>query len=311
MDIKLLEAFCAVMESQSVTGAARMMGVTQPAVSAQIARLEAHVGFPLFERVGGRLKASPGGRRFHAEVTNALSMIDRLGDVAENIRTGSTDTLVVASHPSASISLLPEVVAELRAANPQARIRMINRTSEAVRAIFEAGGVDVAVTEWPVNLQGIDLKRYEVPTVAILPRDHPAAALPVLTPAALSGAPFIAMPDSRLIGHRIRAVFSDHGAVHEPVVESEYFSTICGLVAAGVGVSIVDRWSARSFAPLGLVVRPFEPAIRYEITVFRRADRRPSPLADDLLARLDRWLTHGPPEDLAEDSSDDPAQERA
>ncbi len=294
MDVKLLEAFCAVMDTQSVTETARRMGITQPAVSAQIARLEAHVGFALFERVGGRLKPSDAGRRFHAEVMDALSTIDRLSDVARNIRTGAVETLVVASHPSASISLLPQVIGDLRAANPGARVRMINRTSEAVRAIFEAGGVDVAVTEWPVNLQGITLKRYEVPTVAILPEGHPAAAHDVLTPQLLSGAPFVAMPASRLIGHRIRAVFSDHGAVYEPVIESEYFSTICGLVAAGCGVSIVDYWSARSFSRLGLVVRRFDPAIRYEITVFRRADSRPSPLTEDLLTRLDQRLSEDP-----------------
>ena len=171
---------------------------------------------------------------------------------------------------------------------------MINRTSEAVRAIFEAGGVDVAVTEWPVNLQNITLKRYEVPTVAILPEGHPAAAHHVLTPQILSGEPFVAMPDSRLIGHRIRATFTDQGAVYEPVIESEYFSTICGLVASGCGVSIVDFWSAQTFSRLGLVVRRFTPAIRYEITVFRRADSRPSPLAEDLLARLDRRLSETP-----------------
>ena len=50
MDVKLLEAFRAVVDNRSVTAAAQSMGITQPAVSGQIAKLEESVGFPLFER---------------------------------------------------------------------------------------------------------------------------------------------------------------------------------------------------------------------------------------------------------------------
>lgn len=291
MDIRLLEAFRAVMDSQSVTGAARRLGVSQPAVSAQIARLETHVGFELFERVGGRLKASPAGRRFHAEVTTALDMIERLEDTAKDIRSGASESVVVASHPSASISLLPGVVSELRRLRPDARVRMINRTSEEVRAIFEAGGVDVAVAEWPVNLPGIEIARYEVPSVAILPEGHPLAERACVGPADLAGTPFVAMPASRLFGHRVRDAFLEQGIGYEPVIESEYFSTICGLVAAGCGASVVDLWSAETFRRLGLRILRFEPDIPYEIAVFRHAGRPRAPLADEIARLIGRRLT--------------------
>ncbi len=61
MDVKLLEAFRAVVDHRSVTAAASVLGVTQPAVSTQIARLEEMIGFALFERSGGRLKPTPEG----------------------------------------------------------------------------------------------------------------------------------------------------------------------------------------------------------------------------------------------------------
>src|SRR6185437_7231050 len=61
MDVKLLEAFRAVVDSRSVTAAAQALGITQPAVSGQIAKLEESVGFPLFERAGGRLRRRTAG----------------------------------------------------------------------------------------------------------------------------------------------------------------------------------------------------------------------------------------------------------
>ncbi|MEM1131138.1 MAG: LysR substrate-binding domain-containing protein [Pseudomonadota bacterium] len=285
MDIKLLEAFRTVMDNQSVTGAARILGLTQPAVSAQIARLESQVGFELFERTGGRLKATEQGRRFYGEVCTALESLDALGKTASNIRSGETEALTVASHPGSSTSLMPGVVARLFEQQPNARVSLINRTSEEVARIFEAGGADIGIAEWPIHIQGVELRRYEIPCVVILPPRHPLADKTVLAPDDLSGKPFIAMSETRLIGHRIKALFGDSGAQYAPIADSEYFSTICGLVAAGCGVSIVDLISAVCFEAMGLTIRRFEPALKYEIGVFRRAV--PTPLSDKLLDLID------------------------
>jgi DNA-binding transcriptional LysR family regulator len=287
MDLRLLEAFRTVMDCQSMTGAAKVMGVTQPAVSAQIARLESQIGFELFERVGGRLKPTDRGRRFHKEVLAVLGGIDKLSDVARNIRSGEAETLVVATHPGASISLMPGVVTHLLEARPEARIRMINRTSEEVCAIFEAGGADVGVAEWPIHLQGVDLARYALEAVAVLPPGHALAACETVAPADLASGPFLAMSDARLPGHLIRSALGAAGERFAPVVESEYFSTLCALAAAGCGAAIVDTLSARSLAPLGFAIRPLAPALTFEIGVFRRAADAPTPLSDALVAAIE------------------------
>jgi DNA-binding transcriptional LysR family regulator len=75
------------------------------------------------------------------------------------------------------------------------------------------------------------------------------------------------------------------------VAEVEFFASACGLVAAGTGWSIVDPLSARTFAHLGLVARPFEPAIAYEIGAFYRRDREPSVLAATFLELIAAKLT--------------------
>jgi DNA-binding transcriptional LysR family regulator len=294
MDIKLLEAFRAVMENRSVTGAARVLGLTQPAVSAQIARLETLVGFQLFERVGGRLKPTAEGRAFHREVMHALGMLDRLQQASEIIRTGTTDKIVIASHPSASISVLPELVARFSAHHPGATVKMINRTSEEVRSMFEAASVDVGIAELPIDLAGVELRKYVVECVAILPGGHPLAAQETITPGDLSGLPFVGMAQGRLIGHRVRSAMVDSGAEFRMVAEVEYFSSICGMVAAGLGVSVVDCWSAHTFRTLGLEIRRFTPALDYEIGVFFSAERTPTRLARTVLDMLDMKLKAGP-----------------
>lgn len=290
MDIKLLETFRAVIETQSMTKAAKVLGLTQPAISAQIARLEAQVGFALFERTNGRLKASRQGRLFYAEVRNALGTIERLARDADGIRKGVTENITIASHPSASISILPAVVAELRKRRPLARVRMINRSSEEVRAIFETGSVDIAIAEWPIHIPDIELRRYKVPCVTILPRDHRLAGKQEITPSDLAGVPFIGMDVARLIGHQVQSAFIDHDVEFAPVVANEYFSSICALVASGCGAAIVDQWSAQMFEPLGLAVRPFKPTITYEIGVFARPHATSMPVVEEVLGLIDERL---------------------
>ena len=61
---------------------------------------------------------------------------------------------------------------------------------------------------------------------------------------------------------KLQATFAAAGAQLNAVVEAEFLASLCGLVAAGTGWSLVDRLSAESFSHLGLVARPFEPRQR-------------------------------------------------
>ncbi len=291
MDVRLLEAFRAVVDNRSVTAAAQAMGVTQPAVSGQIAKLEESVGFPLFERAaGGRLKPTPEGMLFYAEATRVLGEVDRLAATTAQIREGQSGRLVIASHPAAAISLLPALVADFVAERPGVSVRMISRHSDVVSALLPTEGYDLGIAELPVDETDVRLVRYQMRCVAILPPRHPLAGRKLLTPALLSGQPMVAPARSPQMLSRVYGTFAAAKAQINAVVEAEFFASCCALVAAGTGWSLVDPLSARSFASMGLVMRPFEPAVIYDIGVFHRRDREPSVLAAAFLDLLDSKL---------------------
>jgi DNA-binding transcriptional LysR family regulator len=287
MDVKLLEAFRAVVDHRSVTAAATAMGVSQPAVSTQIARLEESVGFSLFERAGGRLKPTAEGMLFYAEASRVLGEVDRLQAATAQIREGQSGRLVIASHPSASISLLPGLVAEFLAGRPEVSVRLVSRHSDVVSQLLPSESFDIGIAELPIDDAQVKLVRYEMRCVAILPPRHPCAGHRVLTPKLLANHPMVMPARSHQVPSRILGTFVAAGQPLNAVVEAEFFASLCGLVAAGAGWSIVDPLSAESFAHLGLVVRPFEPAIVYEIGAFHRRDREPSVLAAAFLEMLD------------------------
>jgi DNA-binding transcriptional LysR family regulator len=290
MDVKLLEAYRAVVDSRSVTAAAQALGITQPAVSGQIAKLEESVGFPLFERAGGRLKPTPEGLLFYTEATRVLGEVDRLAATTAQIREGQSGRLVIASHPAAAISMLPPLVAAFVAERPGVSVRLVSRHSDVVSQLLPTEGYDLGIAELPVDETAVRLMRFQMRCVAILPPRHALASRKLLTPALLSGQPMIAPARSPQMLSRVYGTFADADADINAVVEAEFFASCCALVAAGTGWSLVDPLSAQSFSHLGLVTRQFEPAVIYEIGVFHRRDREPSVLAAAFLELLESKL---------------------
>jgi DNA-binding transcriptional LysR family regulator len=290
MDIRLLEAFRAVVETGSVTHAAAALGVTQPAVSAQIARLETVLGFALFERSGNRLRPTPEAIAFRAEVDRTLGRIDDLASAAALLRDGQSGSLAIASHPMAGLTLLTPVVASFIRERPHVRVQLITRNSDVVRGMFPSRMHDIGICELPIDPSGLNVTRYRTRCVALLPKGHALCAHDVITPELMSGLPFIGMSREWSVYHVVATTFAEAGAHLNVVASSELFAMICSLVANGAGVSIVDPASAAQFGGIGLEVRPFEPEVSYEIAVFHAAERGLSRIGQAFLKAFDAHL---------------------
>ena len=286
MDVRLLEAFRAVVDHRSVTHAAAAMGVTQPAVSAQIARLEQELGFSLFDRSNGRLKPTAEGMLFYAEADKALTGIDRLTEAARQIRTaqsGGSSSPAIRALPSRCCRGWSRPSSRER---PGVLVRLLSRNSDVISRLLPTESYDIGIAELPVDEAAVRLTRFRMRCVAILPAGHPLSRQETLSPALLSGHPCVALARTLQTSVRVVKAFAEAGAEWSPVAEAEYFASVCGLVGSGAGWSIVEPLSARAFQHLGFVVRAFEPAIHYEIGVFCARDREPSILAQSFMGVL-------------------------
>lgn len=290
IDPRLLEAFRSVLDSGSMTHAAASLGLTQPAVSAQIARLESDVGFALFVRSGNRVRPTAEAIAFRNDVEQTLTKISDLSRVAEQIRSGEVGSLTIAGHPMAGISLLPPVVAAFAKQRPNVKVELFIRNSDVVRGMFPSRSYDIGIAEPPIDPSGLSITRYRMDFVAILPKNDALCEHDVITPQLLSGRPFVGV--SRLMTgyHLVEKVFSDMQARLNVVASSEFFAAICAMVASGLGVSIVDRASAQQFQSAGLEIRPFRPVILYDIAVFHAVDPNLSTLARNFLDAFDAHI---------------------
>lgn len=115
------------------------------------------------------------------------------------------------------------------------------------------------------------------------------AAREVITPADLDGVPFVSLFKGDPIYQQLALAFSAYGSAWNVVAETEFFSTACELVRSGMGVGIVDPVVSRPFTR-DLVLRPFSPAIQYQIALLLPTQEEPSQLAREFAQYLKQHL---------------------
>ena len=285
MRLRDLECFRTLMVHGTVTRAAELLGLSQPAVSSIVAGLEREVGFPLFARRAGRLYPTAEARLFYIEAARALEGIENAVRVAEQIRLGKHGHLAIAAYASISISLLPRVLSVFVSERPGLQAKIITRNSQGVRDLVATQQFDFAIAELPIDYPTAQMDVFSYCCECMLPIDHPLAAKDQITPADLDGVPFVTLFRGDPIYQQLANAFSQYGARWNIVAETEFFSTACELVAAGCGVGIIDPVVSTPFTG-HVVKRKFVPAIEYEIAILHPTYGEMSQVARDFVELL-------------------------
>lgn len=289
MRIRQLECFRTLMIHGTMTRAAELLGISQPAISSTIANLEHETGLKLFVRKGGRLQPTPEARLFFVEAERALEAVEKTHRIAKEIRTGKRGHLAIAAYASISINLLPRLMAEFAKERPGLQLKIITRNSQSVRELMSTQQFDLAIAELPLDYPTSNMEVISYECQCMVPVGHPLAALDVITPADLDGVPFVSLFKGDPIYQQLAMAFSAYGASWNVVAETEFFSTACELVCAGMGVGIIDPVVSLPFTG-NLVLKPFSPPIKYEIALLLPTQEEPSQLVREFVRFLRQHL---------------------
>lgn len=209
--LKYIEAFTAVMRTGSISGAARQMGMSQPAVSQLIANFEEALGAPLFVRRNGAIYPTSRAETLLDDALDLLSLIDRM----EMRMALKTDRPLSHLRISATLSfiseVLPRVIAEMRAAEPELSCSVASHAVDEMTQAVAEGQIDFAFHTRPLEHPGIvNIRQSDQPQVCIMRADHPLAEKTRLEVADLGGNAFI-MPSRRDPYYRYyRELFARH-----------------------------------------------------------------------------------------------------
>ncbi|WP_426435950.1 LysR substrate-binding domain-containing protein [Bradyrhizobium genosp. P] len=286
-----VEAFRAMMQTGSVTEAAKLMAVTQPAVSRLLRDFQALLKMELFERRGAGLVPSAAAMALYTEVERSFVGLDRITAAAEEIRGRRTGTLRIAALPALSNGYLPRLAGHFLKERPNLNLAFFGVISPIVVDWVLNNQCDLGFAEVPIAHSGLPSLRLPAPArVAVLPDGHRLAAKQVLEPRDFEGETFVSLSAGTTGRHLIDQAFNRDDVRRVLRVETHLSEIMCGMVSSGLGVAICDPFTAQEFATRGVVVRRFVPRIDFEFAAVFPAQRSPSPVALDLVESVRQAL---------------------
>ncbi len=288
MELRQLRYLVALAEERHFTRAAARVRVAQPALSQQIAKLEAELGVPLVDRTTRRVRMTDAGdalvghaRRVLAELDDARAELQRLtGLVAGRVTIGLTQT----PGPLDLVRLL----ADFHARFPHVELAVREDLSTTLADSLRDDALDLAFLSLVAEDDHRGLERQELaeePLVVALPDDHRLARRARLRIVDLREEDVIAFSEGATIRAAVQR--SARAAGFEPRIafETREVARMRALVAAGLGVAILPRSDAQAPGPPVRIAALHAPTLRHRISLCWRAGRRHAPAARALLAQ--------------------------
>lgn len=292
MYIRQLEAFKAVMSMGSVSRAAELLCISQPAVSQLINQLELYCGFPLFERKGKRLHHTREAEALLVEVEAMFTGVNRVARVAAALREQKWGALTIGAFPAIARRVLPKIVADYASERSNVVFHLQSMRSRSLIDAVASHQLDFAVSFIPGDRDEIEsIPLQTLKAVCILPVGHPLSERQVIQAQDLAGEPFVSLGPQDQSRMLIDKIFDDLQVSRKMQIETGQSETACSFVALGAGVSVVDPISAAGCREGELIVRPFEPDITFNIWLIRQRMPVKSTVTDHFIRFMSNRLS--------------------
>lgn len=292
-----LRVFRAVVASGSFTAAAAELGISQPAVSQHVARLERSLGVCLLDRSGRAVRVTGPGEVV-VRLADALAVRHQqaMRELSALVDPAGGELQVVA-FPTAAGALLPVVVGALRETAPLARVRIIEAEPSAALAHLLRGDADLAVVyeyprpgdEAPPGDGRLLREPLGCDSMAVaVPAGHALSGLPRIPLAALREEQW-ATPRPSLCREALVSACQQTGFRPAVVYETDNYQSMLGLVATGAGVAVVPRLVAAGGVPPNVSLRPLAGTwLRRTLATVLRVEAYRPPLVDRVRVLLRR-----------------------
>jgi len=290
LSLRLLEIFGALMAERTTVGAAEALGISQPAVSNAIRKLEQQTNLSLFERSRRNLVPTEEALILMAEIEPLFATLGEVERSVRDLKSATIGSLRILATPPLGHTVLPLSLQSFLVGRSKIKVRYDIRRLTRVVDEVRSGKAEVGFMLGMVrddHLHSIPL--FDGPLVCVLPKDHPLSDCETITPAELQGQTFIGVESN--IGALVHTAFIETGIPYDPEMEVRYCHTACVLANAGVGATVVDSFSARFISSNEVSVRPFLPQMNIPAIAIHRRGTPLSAMAKGFIDETRAQLT--------------------
>jgi DNA-binding transcriptional LysR family regulator len=267
VELRHLRYFVAVAEELHFRRAAERLHISQPPLSQQIRQLEAEVGATLLHRNQRKVELTAAGNAFLVRARAILDAVEDAALEARRVQRGEIGRLAVGFVGSAMYSFVPELLRAFRESSPDITLRLHELGTTEQLHQLEDGRLDVGFVRIVRPRPGLMFEFVQEEEVVVaLPEAHPLARQERVRLAELEGEGLVLLTRAGSPGLRssLAPAIQELGGEEQIVQEVAEMQTVIGLVAAGVGISLVPA-SVNALERAGVTYRPLEgdaPVVR-------------------------------------------------
>ena len=290
MELRHLRYFVAVAAHGSFNRAAKILHLTQPALSRQVKDLEEELGVPLFVRGQNTVKLTESGDLFYEE---AREVIARANEAVQRVRgEARSETLRIGYAPSMNDGIMPVVLEKFQSATPRVRVELTDLSSREINELANEGRLDlvispdISLTKGISEFQWTELRRLQL--ILIMPETHPLAKLKRIPPMRLRNLPLLGLAKGNYPEYvpRVRGLLKPFGISPRFVsLVNDGLSTLFTELEAHRAAAILTEGSI-NIMPRSLVARPFAPKLPSAAVMIGLSALRPNPHAETFAQML-------------------------
>lgn len=282
LSLRQLSCFIAVADTGRFGLAAERVGLSQPALSEQIAQLERALGVAVFERGRHGARLTPAGREALVRARLIAVSVEEMRDAAAGAAGSLGGLIRIGALPTVAPYVLPQLIPALHKDHPDLRLHVREAASVELDARLAAGDFDVILATPPETTAGLTVEPLFEETLRLgVPSDHPHAAKRAVRLEALADMPFLTLERGHHLADQVRALADEAGAT---VLDDYAGTSLAGLrqmVGLGMGAAVFPDLYVRAELRADPAVRVLDVAPRAPSRWIALTWRAASPRAQD------------------------------
>ena len=248
------------MITGSTVDAAKMLLVSQPAVSNAILHFEDQLKFKLFERIKGRLNPTAEAEVLFSGSEKVFTNFNMVQELVQKLQDGRTGSLRIVTSPSIGQTIMPSRIAAMMHDYPRIKIYFELWEYASIIEQIATQQQDLAFTLRPSDHPLIQSRTLATGhMVCVLHKDNPLCERKVIRPTMLCDQPLVSFSRDTPMGLFVDNAFREVCVHREVAIQVDHCNTACTLVENNAGTAVVDEFTARSGRYSNLVVKPFHP----------------------------------------------------
>ncbi len=277
MRARQLEVFCMLMRCGTVTRAAAMLNISQPALSQILLHAEDQLGFKLFDRVRGRLVPTQQAEELYPQAEHIFSQLGAMRRRTADMKHGRTGLVQLAASAPPSMSIVSRALIHFREAHPDIVVRSLIAPMLNIVEMLRNGTVSLGMVMNNLPYHDLNVETVgHAELVCVLPEGHRLAQKDVIGFSDIRDETLISYRADTLPARLLAGAAEAEDAAYAPAIEIDLSITALPFVRDGLGIAIVDGLLPWEQFP-GVVKRRFAPQTLVPIAILTSKDRPLSP----------------------------------